>query len=74
MARVVRDKRTGKTRGYGFVSFAQPRDFLNALKQMNGQYIGNRPAKVVKSSWKDRDLNSAQNQTLPSDFSNLGKK
>lgn len=32
MARVVRDKRTGKTRGYGFVSFAQPRDFLNALK------------------------------------------
>lgn len=32
MARVVRDKRTGKSRGYGFVSFAQPRDFLNALK------------------------------------------
>ena len=31
-ARVVRDRRTGKPRGYGFVSFNQPRDFLNALK------------------------------------------
>jgi RNA recognition motif-containing protein len=49
MGRVIRDKRTGKTRGYGFVSFGQPRDFLNAIKQMNGQYIGNRPAKVMKS-------------------------
>jgi RNA recognition motif-containing protein len=61
MGRVVRDKRTGKTRGYGFVSFSQPRDFLNAIKQMNGQYIGNRPVKVMKSSWKDRDLSSVHN-------------
>jgi hypothetical protein len=41
---------------------------------MNGQYIGNRPAKITKSNWKDRDLNSAHNQSLPSDFSGLGKK
>lgn len=74
MARVVRDKRTGKTKGYGFVSFAQPRDFLNSLKEMNGQYIGNRPAKIVKSSWKDRDLSSEQNQSLPSDFKTNSKK
>lgn len=32
MARVVVDRRTGLNRGYGFVSFSQPRDFLNALK------------------------------------------
>jgi len=32
MARVVRDRRTGKTRGYGFVSFLNPQDFLKALK------------------------------------------
>jgi RNA recognition motif-containing protein len=51
---VVRDKRTGKTRGYGFVSFAQPKDFLNALKEMNGKYVGNRPVKIMKSNWKDR--------------------
>jgi RNA recognition motif-containing protein len=58
MARVVRDRRTGKTRGYGFVSFLNPQDFLKALKEMNGKYVGNRPVKLTKSSWKDRDLNS----------------
>ncbi|KAJ6799237.1 RNA-binding protein 42 [Iris pallida] len=54
MARVVRDKRTGKTRGYGFVSFANPLDLAAALKEMNGKYVGNRPIKLRKSNWKDR--------------------
>lgn len=74
MAKVITDKRTGRTRGYGFVSFSQPRDFLNALKEMNGQYIGSRPAKVTKSTWKDRTLESARNQMLPSDFKTNAKK
>ncbi|KAH8939051.1 hypothetical protein BDL97_15G016900 [Sphagnum fallax] len=54
MARVVRDKRTGKTKGYGFVSFANPSDLALALKEMNGKYVGNRPIKMRKSTWKDR--------------------
>ncbi|KAL5990557.1 hypothetical protein ACLOJK_011459 [Asimina triloba] len=33
--KVVRDKRTGKTRGYGFVSFSNPSDIAAALKEMN---------------------------------------
>lgn len=39
---VVRDKRTGKTKGYGFVSFANPSDLAAALKEMNGEYFHNR--------------------------------
>lgn len=35
-SQVVRDKRTGKTKGYGFVSFANPSDLAGALKEMNG--------------------------------------
>ncbi|KAK8633960.1 hypothetical protein V6N13_014789 [Hibiscus sabdariffa] len=54
MARVVRDKRTGKTKGYGFVSFANPSDLAAALKEMNGKYVGNRPIKLRKSNWKER--------------------
>ncbi|BFI43432.1 RNA-binding protein 42 [Marchantia polymorpha subsp. ruderalis] len=54
MARVVRDKRTGKTKGYGFVSFANPSDLALALKEMNGKYVGNRPIKLRKSTWKER--------------------
>ncbi|KAI4370236.1 hypothetical protein MLD38_018606 [Melastoma candidum] len=54
MARVVRDKRTGKTKGYGFVSFGNPSDLAAALKEMNGKYVGNRPIKLRKSNWKER--------------------
>lgn len=35
-ARVIREKRTGKSRGYGFVSFAKVDDFISAMKEMNG--------------------------------------
>lgn len=35
-ARVVRDKRTNKTKGYGFVSFKDPNDFARAMREMNG--------------------------------------
>ncbi|KAL0365835.1 UNVERIFIED_CONTAM: RNA-binding protein 42 [Sesamum radiatum] len=54
MARVVRDKRTGKTKGYGFVSFSNPTDLVGALKEMNGKYVGNRPIKLRKSTWTER--------------------
>uniref|UniRef100_A0A0D3F7S0 RRM domain-containing protein n=1 Tax=Oryza barthii TaxID=65489 RepID=A0A0D3F7S0_9ORYZ len=54
MARVIRDKWTGKTRGYGFVSFANASDLAAALKEMNGKYVGNRPIKLRKSTWKNR--------------------
>ncbi|XP_011075028.1 RNA-binding protein 42, partial [Sesamum indicum] len=54
MARVVRDKRTGKTKGYGFVSFSNPTDLVAALKEMNGKYVGNRPIKLRKSTWTER--------------------
>lgn len=54
LARVVRDKRTGKTKGYGFVSFSNPSDLAAALKEMNGKYVGNRPIKLRKSKWTER--------------------
>ena len=74
MAKVIRDKRTGKNKGYGFVSFDQPKDFLSAIKQMNGKYVGNRPVKVIKSNWKERDINSERNKELPSDFKTNSQK
>lgn len=63
MARVVRDKRTGKTKGYGFVSFSSPSDLALALKEMNGKYVGNRPIKLRKSNWKERtDMEALEKQ------------
>uniref|UniRef100_A0A182P8B6 RNA-binding protein 42 n=1 Tax=Anopheles epiroticus TaxID=199890 RepID=A0A182P8B6_9DIPT len=36
-AKVIRDKRTSKSKGYGFVSFKDPQDFIRAMKEMDGE-------------------------------------
>ncbi|XP_060531201.1 RNA-binding protein 42 [Cylas formicarius] len=53
-AKVIRDKRTNKTKGYGFISFKDPADFTKAMKEMNGRYVGSRPIKLRKSTWRNR--------------------
>ncbi|KAL1883148.1 hypothetical protein VTK73DRAFT_9515 [Phialemonium thermophilum] len=48
-AKVIRDKRTNKSKGYGFVSFSDPDDFFQAAKEMNGKYIQSHPVVVHKA-------------------------
>lgn len=49
-ARVIRDGRTTKSKGYGFVSFTSTDDFFQAAKEMNGKYIGSHPVIVKRSN------------------------
>jgi RNA recognition motif. (a.k.a. RRM, RBD, or RNP domain) len=49
-ARVVRDKRTSKSKGYGFVSFASSDDYFQAAKEMQGKYIGSHPVLIKRST------------------------
>ena len=42
-ARVVRDKRTTKSKGFGFISFSNMDDYYKAAKDMQGKYIGSHP-------------------------------
>ena len=56
--KVLRDSLTGRTRGFGFVSFLDPMDFAKAMKEMNGKYIGNRPCKLSRSTWKSREISN----------------
>lgn len=38
------------------MSFLDPMDCAKAIREMNGKYIGTRPMKIRKSTWKDRDI------------------
>lgn len=49
-ARVIRDKRTQKSKGYGFVSFSDADDFFQSAKEMNGKYIQSHPVVVRKAN------------------------
>lgn len=55
-AKVVRDKNTGKSKGFGFVSLLNVNDYILAMREMNGKYVGNRPIKLKRSNWKDRSV------------------
>lgn len=49
-ARVVRDKRTTKSKGFGFVSFSNGDDFFQAAREMQGKYIGSHPVLIKRST------------------------
>jgi RNA recognition motif-containing protein len=65
-ARVIRDRRTGKSKGYGFISIGDANDYIKAMREMNNKYVGNRPIRLKKSDWKDRCLmfNKSRVQTV----------
>lgn len=65
-AKVIKRKHDQKAKGYGFVSFANPEDYLKAWKEMNGKYIGSRPCrlKAAESSIEAKDIGYRQDKML----------
>ena len=55
-AKVIRNKITGKTKGYGFISVMDVNDYIKIMREMNGKYVGNRPIRLKRSTWKDRSV------------------
>lgn len=62
MCRIVYDKITGLSKGYGFVSLMDPKDCARAIREMDQSWLGSRPIKVKRSDWKERDLKLVQKQ------------
>eukprot|EP00357_Protocruzia_adherens_P003142 CAMPEP_0115000632 /NCGR_PEP_ID=MMETSP0216-20121206/16876_1 /TAXON_ID=223996 /ORGANISM="Protocruzia adherens, Strain Boccale" /LENGTH=306 /DNA_ID=CAMNT_0002365773 /DNA_START=49 /DNA_END=969 /DNA_ORIENTATION=- len=65
-AKVIRDKKITKSKGYGFVSFADADDYIRAMKEMNGKYVGNRPVKLRASDWQARSVVNGKNKAASS--------
>lgn len=66
-ARVVRDKRTTKSKGFGFVSFSDGEEYFLAARDMQGKYIGSHPVLLRKSTTEIRP-------TVPKDKKGKGGK
>lgn len=48
-ARVIREKRTTKSKGFGFVSFTDGEQGFKAAREMVGKYIGSHPVTIARS-------------------------
>ncbi|GAB7352238.1 hypothetical protein MBLNU459_g2710t1 [Dothideomycetes sp. NU459] len=83
-ARVIRDKRTTKSKGFGFVSLANTDEFFQAAKDMQGKYIGSHPVLIKRAEaeikavvkkdhdkYKNKNKNKNKNNDKSKDESNV---
>ncbi|KAI9824877.1 MAG: hypothetical protein M1832_001482 [Thelocarpon impressellum] len=61
-ARVVRDKRSTKSKGYGFVSFSDGDEYFRAARDMQGKYIGSHPVLLRRSTTEIRPVVPTDNK------------
>ena len=54
-AKIIKDKETGHSRGFGFVSIFSEEEALLAISKINGQYIENTRV-CVKKAYDKKDL------------------
>lgn len=59
-AHVMWDMTTGRSRGYGFVTFRNQEDAQNAIQSMNGEWLGSR---TIRCNWASQK--QQQQQGMP---------
>lgn len=74
-ARVVRDKRTTKSKGFGFVAFTDGENGFKAAREMVGKYIGSHPVTIERAKTDVRavvkkDKNKGKNKNKDKDKKN----
>ena len=71
-AKVIVDRETGRSRGFGFVTFNDDKAALNAVSEMDGQPIDGRTVKVNEANEKPErgqgDRNFGSNRGGPRSF------
>ncbi|KAG6392325.1 hypothetical protein SASPL_146542 [Salvia splendens] len=53
-AKVVTDRVTGRTKGYGFVRFGDESEQIRAMTEMNGRFCSNRPMRIGPAANKQK--------------------
>ena len=52
-ARVVKDRETGRSRGFGFVEMPVESEALTAINALNAKEVGGRPLRVIEARPKE---------------------
>ncbi|XP_010552255.1 PREDICTED: oligouridylate-binding protein 1C-like [Tarenaya hassleriana] len=58
-ARVMWDQKTGRSRGFGFVSFRNQQDAQCAINDMNGKWLG---SKQIRCNWATKGATSGEDK------------
>ena len=72
-AKVIRDKRTTKSKGFGFVSFTDGDDYFQAAREMQGKYIGSHPVLIRRSTTEIKAVNPRDNRNNKNRYKGKGK-
>lgn len=72
-AKVVRDKRTTKSKGFGFVSFTNGDDYFQAARDMQGKYIGSHPVLIRRSTTEIKAVNPKDNRNNKNKYKGKNK-
>ncbi|KAH0795909.1 RNA recognition motif-containing protein [Histomonas meleagridis] len=57
--KVIHDS-SGRSRQYGFISFLDVNDYIEAMKTMNNTIIQSRRIRLLPSKWKDKSIENAK--------------
>lgn len=61
-AKVVTDRTTGRSKGYGFVRFGDPNEQTRAMTEMNGMFCSSRQMRVGPATTKKSSMGLPQQQ------------
>ncbi|CAL9110616.1 unnamed protein product [Musa textilis] len=60
-ARVMWDQKTGRSRGFGFVSFRNQQDAQSAINDLNGKWLGSRQ---IRCNWATKGANANEDKQI----------
>ncbi|XP_071733526.1 oligouridylate-binding protein 1C-like isoform X2 [Rutidosis leptorrhynchoides] len=67
-ARVMWDQKTGRSRGFGFVSFRDQQDAQSAINELTGKWLGSRQ---IRCNWATKGVGTSSDEKQGSDSKNV---
>ena len=64
-AKVVTDRATGRSKGYGFVIFGDENEQMRAMTEMNGMFCSSRPMRIGPATRKNNNTTGSYPQPQP---------